>query len=537
VPPTDQRLHPGRRPRLEVDLGLQRQRQLVVGRQRIAQLGQQREVIGAGGLPAAVVGGDGDAQLLGLSEGDPALAQQLRQVAVAGPADDDADRHLQHQPHTGDLHRPGDVFDHLAGAPQRLRPRARHLVQRRRRVGERRHVRQQQRELVVTEPRHPIVLAGQVGEAFRDGPQHLVAGLTAQRAVDLAEVLEVDQQQRDVPVPVERAQQRVAVGQQRGPVGEPGQRVVHPVVRHPGVEGGQAFVRGRVMQGAGERVPVRGDGQLVASHGQGRLGEPHRQLAERGARHRHRVSDHRPGQPVGVDVEAGAVRRIPALAALREQDLDLDAGGAEDVEGAPYPRIRDLGLGPARQHRDGLGERLPDPALLVGAQVVAVRALQKPECGREREQPERLAHEREDRAESDDHVADEHRHLGVQGAQQYLPGRRVAVQHEGERGQAECDDEVCERAGDEADLQTAGAQAGVPGDGCGDRGGAGRAEAQRHGEVQDLAPAPVVVEPRDERPGSGCPGDGGGGQPAGRREREADHERGLAPGHADRAAA
>ena len=180
------------------------------------------------------------------------------------------------------------------------------------------------------------------------------------------------------------AQQRVALGEQRGPVGQAGQRVVARVVRH---------LRGPARPAACAR---------------------RRRAARRRARRRTRTPPARRGPPAGSARPATRSARRPASpptamvrvitgpgspaaamswpgASLKYRfrppatmHLDLHPAGPEDVAARPAarPAPRRASTVPGRVGV-ARGERLPDPAFLLGAQMIPVGPLQQPQRGRE----------------------------------------------------------------------------------------------------------------------------------------------------------
>ena len=92
---------------------------------------------------------------------------------------------------------------------------------------------EQDRELVAAEPRERCPRrAARLGRRSRDRAQQLVAGRVAEAVVDRLEVVEVDEQHRELVArgaAVARERLLEAVLEQR-PVGEPGQRVVERLV-------------------------------------------------------------------------------------------------------------------------------------------------------------------------------------------------------------------------------------------------------------------------------------------------------------------
>ena len=105
------------------------------------------------------------------------------------------------------------------------------------------------RELVAAEPRQRVARPQRLLQARADLAQHLVAGVMAERVVELLEAVEVDQQQRDLAVGVldrlaEPVQQVAAVAEPGQVVGD-GLALAHaqavddrqPGARHPGQDG------------------------------------------------------------------------------------------------------------------------------------------------------------------------------------------------------------------------------------------------------------------------------------------------------------
>ena len=84
------------------------------------------------------------------------------------------------------------------------------------------------RELVAAQPRQRVVLAQQLLQPRADLAQHLVAGVVAERVVELLEAVEVDQQQRElVAVRAARLDRRVQRVDQVAAVAEAGEVVGH----------------------------------------------------------------------------------------------------------------------------------------------------------------------------------------------------------------------------------------------------------------------------------------------------------------------
>jgi hypothetical protein len=159
------------------------------------------------------------AVLLGAIEGDVGVAQDLLGRRLLAPAHDHDAGRGRHD------HAPAVQLDRLGERGQQV---ARHLA---RRVG-RGAALEQDGELVAAEPRGGVAGREPLGQPPRADPQQLVAGGVAERVVDLAEVVEVDEHDGE-PLLLRAA--RVdgvlePVHEQR-PVGEPGQPVVERAAR------------------------------------------------------------------------------------------------------------------------------------------------------------------------------------------------------------------------------------------------------------------------------------------------------------------
>ena len=118
--------------------------------------------------------------------------------------------------------------------------------------------RQHDGELVAAQPRHGIDASQQPADARGDVLQHAIAGVMAQRIVDLLEAVEIQQQQRQRRVGARGGAQRLreTILQQQ-PIGQIGQRVVMGEIRQPALEAPALAPRARVEQLAFDR---RGQG-------------------------------------------------------------------------------------------------------------------------------------------------------------------------------------------------------------------------------------------------------------------------------------
>ena len=83
------------------------------------------------------------------------------------------------------------------------------------------------RELVAAEPGHGVALADHRPEPRGDQPEQLVTHVVPEGVVDLLEVVEVQQQQRDLLPVAGQVRVPAPAQHQQGPVGQSGQGVVH----------------------------------------------------------------------------------------------------------------------------------------------------------------------------------------------------------------------------------------------------------------------------------------------------------------------
>ncbi|CAM2138214.1 hypothetical protein PT2222_100175 [Paraburkholderia tropica] len=100
-------------------------------------------------------------------------------------------------PRCGGAHARRDRHDHALHVHGRVADRVADLLGYVQRVVERR-ARQQQREFLAAEAAEHVLLAHHVGHALRHRAQHRVAGDVAEFVVDLLEVVEIEQQHREV---------------------------------------------------------------------------------------------------------------------------------------------------------------------------------------------------------------------------------------------------------------------------------------------------------------------------------------------------
>ena len=115
----------------------------------------------------------------------------------------------------------------LGSELERLLERVQQAFGDQRGTGVRGEVADEDDELVAPQPPERVHLAYDAVEPCRDGLEELVADLMAKRVVDRLEVVEVDEEGRDVGLVARRARQHLldAVDDQR-PVGKVGERIV-----------------------------------------------------------------------------------------------------------------------------------------------------------------------------------------------------------------------------------------------------------------------------------------------------------------------
>ncbi len=96
---------------------------------------------------------------------------------------------------------------------------------------------QQHREFVAAEAREHAVARQRLADAVAEGAQHHVAGMVAEAVVDLLEIVEIDEQQRERPAALDRGGERgIERGLEGGAIGQAGDGVVRrgpvePVLR------------------------------------------------------------------------------------------------------------------------------------------------------------------------------------------------------------------------------------------------------------------------------------------------------------------
>ena len=93
--------------------------------------------------------------------------------------------------------------------------------------------RQQERELVATDPRDQVARACALAQQRRDGHDQLVTDMVAERVVDLLEVVQVEHQERTLGVALAVLEVHPQVGFEPASVDQAGQWVVVGQVRHP----------------------------------------------------------------------------------------------------------------------------------------------------------------------------------------------------------------------------------------------------------------------------------------------------------------
>ena len=250
-------------------------------RRSVAQLGEDGQPVPVGLVGRGVVDGPAAAGPLGAVHRDVgALQQHARLVAVLA-GERDADARGQRHGHLGQVERLLEAGQQLARDGARL--------DRRVQVG------QADRELVAAQPRDRVGPAQRGAQPLGDLAQQQVAGVVAERVVDVLEAVEVEQQQADVgPVAVGGGQRLLEPVGQQGAVGQPGQAVVQRLVAHLLLGPPALDDRGRDV----------GDGQQEVDVG----------LAERPA-YRGEGREHAVRAGVALDRHADARRARPARAA------------------------------------------------------------------------------------------------------------------------------------------------------------------------------------------------------------------------------
>ena len=181
VLPAHERLDAAHGAARQVGLGLVVQDELP-GVDRVAQLAHEREALAAVAVARGQVDLVPGPHPLRLVHRDVGALQQPDRVARVLREERDADARVDVD---------GDVLD-LEGALERA-PQPQAGGARGRLVAGREH----ERELVAAEARERVVLAHRAAEPRPDLAQHLVAGVVAERVVELLEAVEVDQQQRE----------------------------------------------------------------------------------------------------------------------------------------------------------------------------------------------------------------------------------------------------------------------------------------------------------------------------------------------------
>ncbi len=381
VPPADQRLHAGRRSGGQVDGRLQHQHQLIVGLQRLAQLGEQGQLVGAGRVPGAVVRGHAGATVLGLVHGDVGPAQQLGQVGGAGRGHHHADGDLDRHPHPGHLGRRGQPLGDVPSLTQRVRHRGGTVRDHRVRG-------QQQGELVTAESGQQVAGAGQRLEPVGGQSEQLIAGRVPEGVVHLFELIDIQQQQRDRVIMGQLPQRLVTPAEHGRPVGQPGDRVVHRLVRRSGGDQAEFPVGRRVVQGSGEGVGEGGEDVVLAPTGRGRTGQadaqpsdlglPHRQVADQFLRVGFAVHRRR-DLPVGhLAARVTPVTVPPPVAA---DHLDVERLCLEQRQPTDDRRGGHPGLVQLVERGGRLGERPPGTPVAAVAQPLPVGLLQQPQRG------------------------------------------------------------------------------------------------------------------------------------------------------------
>ena len=186
VRPAHERLDAAHLARRDLGLRLVVQDELAA-REPVAQLAQQLEPAAAVVVALGQVDLVAGARALGLVHRDVGALEQAERVVRVLREERDADAGVDVHPD------PADAERALQRRPQPQAGGARRgLVTRGEHDG----------ELVAAEPRQRVALAQRHLQPRPDLAQHLVAGVVAERVVELLEAVEVDQQQRDLGVGV-----------------------------------------------------------------------------------------------------------------------------------------------------------------------------------------------------------------------------------------------------------------------------------------------------------------------------------------------
>jgi hypothetical protein len=201
---------------VEVQLRLVMQHEFAAGDAGV-QLGEDRELLGAADVAAGEITAYKVVRALGLIHRDVGAAQQpFEGLGVTGGARD-ADGAFGGQPQTVDEHRLAEPLGEVgSGTLHRIR------------VAD---VGQEHREFIPAEPDEQICLAGGEREALGDHAQQLVACGVTEGVVDLFEVVEVDQDEADVPAVDPGAIECFLTAlEEQGAVGQAGEGVVPGLV-------------------------------------------------------------------------------------------------------------------------------------------------------------------------------------------------------------------------------------------------------------------------------------------------------------------
>ena len=192
VVPAHERLDAAHRagPQLRLRLVVQDE---LAGLERGAELADEREPLAAVVVAADHVDLVAGAHALGLVHRDVGALQQAHGVAGVGGEQRDADAGVDVDADAAD----GEGVLERRAQPQPGGARRR-LVARL----------EDDRELVAAEARERVVVAQELLQARADLAQHLVAGVVAERVVELLEAVEVDQQQRQLAVALGRGRDR-----------------------------------------------------------------------------------------------------------------------------------------------------------------------------------------------------------------------------------------------------------------------------------------------------------------------------------------
>ena len=292
---------------------------------------------------AEAVHADAAAGLVGILERHLHALQQFVGAAAVRRKQAYPARQAQIEAHGGQVEAAADGGQQLLGVEQRaLRRTPRHHHQ----------------ELRLAQPRNGVVTGDRLAQAARRLAQHLIAHLQAERGVDVAQVAQLEQQQRGARLALAAADQALQPALHQRAVGQLRERIVIGVVGDVGLARRDVALHG--VEGGREPLEL-----LAAGHVDRRavlaaldaLRRPH-QLADRarGAATEHRTDEGGHQQRRAVDEQ----HRVAQLAVGQQHVLErLRAGSLRPDRRAPPGGARSSGIRPHRCARCGRCGRPP----------------------------------------------------------------------------------------------------------------------------------------------------------------------------------